>query len=224
MVQVYIPAGEFTMGEDEFIYRAGARPAHLVSLDAYWIDQTEVTHGMYDLCVQAGACQWRSSYTYTLADALIPVGYVNWNESLAYCTWAGRRLPTEAEWEKAARGTDGRIYPWGNTAPNCYLANSYSCAGQVMPAGSYPDGKSPYGVLEMAGNLWEWVADWYQEDYYSVSPAYNPAGPASGIYRVVRGGGWFGVKEGLRTTYRLYNTPGYGTVEYGFRCAATVAP
>ncbi len=225
MVQVYVPAGSFQMGSDSG--DPDEKPVHPVMLDAFWIDHTEVTNAMYTLCVEAGKCSPpSSSKSYTrdnyYGDAQYnnyPVIYVSWDNANAYCDWAGRRLPTEAEWEKAARGTDGRTYPWGNDAPDSNLLNFNSNVGDTTEVGAYPSGASPYSALDMVGNVWEWVNDWYDEAYYGNLPSENPQGPASGQYRVLRGGSWsFGV-GGVRAAYRDRGEPGYFSGRIGFRCA-----
>jgi formylglycine-generating enzyme required for sulfatase activity len=231
MVMVYVPAGDFTMGFND----AGTdeKPAHTVFLDTYWIDRTEVTNGMYALCVQAGTCKppgslnsnLHSDYYGTSQYADYPVIQVDWMAAQAYCGWAGRSLPTEAQWEKAARGPDDRFYPWGNTSPNCSLANywgtTFACVGDTTAVGGYQSGASPYGALDMAGNVWEWVADWYDASYYMNSPSSNPQGPASGTDRILRGGSWYFDGYRTRSTYRYRYSPGLRGDSIGFRCASS---
>jgi formylglycine-generating enzyme required for sulfatase activity len=163
MTLLYVPAGEFTMGSET---SDNEKPIHTVNLDAFWIDKTEVTNAMYATCVDAGVCNppsntisyTRKSYYGDSEFAEYPVIYVDWNMAKTYCGWAGRRLPTEAEWEKAGRGTGGNIYPWGNDAPNNSLLNYNSEVGDTTEVGAYPDGASVYSALDMAGNVWEWVS------------------------------------------------------------------
>jgi formylglycine-generating enzyme required for sulfatase activity len=204
-----------------------------VYLDAYWIDMTEVTNSMYTNCVQAGACQlpssntsWtRTSYYGDTQFAGFPVVWVDWLDAYSYCRWAGGRLPTEAEWEKAARGENGFFYPWGNKKPSCTLVNytpgqTPACVGDTQAVGSYSVGASLYGALNMAGNVSEWVADWFDIEYYSRSPANNPTGPTSGVYRVVRGGSWDSNEDNLRATYRDKVAPELSGADLGFRCVS----
>jgi serine/threonine-protein kinase len=217
MRQVLVPASEFTMGSplENPAAEQDEKPAHAVFLDAYWIDQTEVTNGMYNKCVQAGRCralqeEHRTFGSLVLHDYLPATGLV-WQEATAYCQWAGRRLPTEAEWEKAARGTVGRIYPWGNEQPDSERLNQR--VGFPVDVGRYPDGASPYGALDMAGNVMEWVSDWYAEDYFALSELKNPIGPAQGTLRVARG-------DELRSTGRFaLPADQRWPNKLGFRCA-----
>jgi serine/threonine-protein kinase len=217
MAMVYVPAGGFTMGEGS--------AAHNVSLDAYWIDKTVVTNFMFIKCVSAGACQPpnpTSSYTrpsyYTDPQYVdYPVIYIDWYRAESYCKWADARLPTEAEWEKAARGTDDRVYPWGNILENTRL-NYNKIIGDTTAVGSYPSGASPYGALDMAGNVWEWVNDYFDPNYYANSPASNPQGPPSGP-GLLRGGSWFTSASGVRSTFRIAFNRDQPDYSFGFRCA-----
>lgn len=226
MELVHVPEGEFTMG-----LQAGKRrdetPEHQVYLDAFYIDKFEVSNAKYAWCVAAGACSrpartdsyTRDTYYGDRRYMDYPVLNVPWSQAQAYCAWVGGRLPTEAEWEKAASGTGRGLYPWGAATPTRRLANFDDIEGDTTRVGSYPDGASPYGVLDMAGNAWEWVADWHAEDYYARSPASNPTGPATGVHRVVRGGSWSTDSSWLSTSKRGHENPTVGWVQGGFRCA-----
>jgi formylglycine-generating enzyme required for sulfatase activity len=221
MVMVYVPGGTFQMGSENGY--GDEQPVHSVTLNAFWIDEHEVTNAMYKKCVDAGACQPPSNLDYYTSQPNFPVVYVNWNQANAYCKWVGARLPTEAEWEYAARGgLDGKQYPWGNEAPVCTPgakngAQFYECSpsGPIDVKTFQPNG---YGLYDMAGNVWEWVADWYDENYYSNSPSSNPTGPSNGSSKVLRGGSWYYVNDLLRVSYRSRNNPDYADSDIGFRC------
>lgn len=224
---VLVPAGEFTMGsrEDDKSADEDERPAHPVYLDAFYIDQHEVTTTLYSKFFletrRATPTHW--SEEVLKQHGRKPVVGVSWNDATAYCSWVGKRLPTEAEWEKAARGTDQRLYPWGHAAPNevlgkpDYLVRGYAA---LNDAGSRERGKSPYGVYDMADNAREWVADWYDAAYYSKSQEHNPKGPVSGDNRVRRGGSW--MDRAMRSADRDLGTPTSQTSYFGFRCAQDI--
>lgn len=214
-----VPAGAFTMGSDS---ASDEQPIHQVRLPDYYMDIYEVTNARYKACVEAGGCTppYSTSF-YNDADyADHPVIYVDWGQAQTYCAWRGARLPTEAEWEKAARGTDARTYPWGNNAPDKTLLNYNNNVGITSPVGSYPQGVSPYGLHDMAGNVWEWLADWYSETYYGTlgENAFDPQGPSSGDYRILRGGGWYYDYRSSRSAYRLRVEPDIRYNDVGIRC------
>jgi serine/threonine-protein kinase len=245
---IYLEAGEFTMGltpaQVEYLLGicsdckrsnfADSQPVHPVQLNAVWIYRTEITNGLYAKCVAAKVCQpprssasnTRQKYYGDSAYDNYPVLHVAWAAADQYCRWAGGRLPTEAEWEKAARGTDGRLFPWGNTAPNSQLANIDPFVGDTTEVGSYPQGASPYGVLDLAGNVWEWVADWYEPDYYGESPVVNPTGPTSveKPLRAGRGGSWFWSAGFASAGFRDWWEPDKADDGVGFRCALDKIP
>ncbi|NPV85717.1 MAG: SUMF1/EgtB/PvdO family nonheme iron enzyme [Anaerolineae bacterium] len=267
MEMVYVPAGVFWMGSEEGEGDEDEHPRHEVYLDAYWIDRTEVTNAKFAKFVaetgyrtdaenagggfvfmeESGSWEWVEG-----ADWQHPRGpssgingleehavvQVSWNDAAAYCQWAGGRLPSEAEWEKAARGTDGRKYPWGDGDVTGGRANfadrnlgvGWADQGEddgykyTAPVGSYPEGASPYGALDMAGNVWEWVADWYDANYYANSPRENPKGPSSGEYRVLRGGSWLIDVSDVRAAGRDWGAPSFTSSSLGFRCALGTSP
>jgi formylglycine-generating enzyme required for sulfatase activity len=149
-----------------------------------------------------------------------PVVRISWQDALDYCTWVNTRLPSEAEWEKAAKGEENQTYPWGDTGA-CEFGNFSGCVGSSSAVGSYPEGKSVYGALDMSGNVWEWVADWYDAAYYEISPQENPAGPGNGSSRVLRGGSWYFDQFFARVSNRHYDYPFTTSFNYGFRCASS---
>jgi len=201
---------------------ADEAPVHKVYLTAYYIDRYEVANGEYRKFIKATGHRTPDFWTDPdLSAPELPVVGVSWEDADAYCKWKGKRLPTEAEWEKAARGLDGGRWPWGNEFDPS-RANLYGSADGFQftaPVKSFPAGKSPFGVYNMAGNVWEWCADWYAEDYYANSPAKNPKGPARGQLRVIRGGSWDDTKAKLRVTNRYADYPTNSAYNLGFRCA-----
>jgi serine/threonine-protein kinase len=268
MTLVCVPAGDFLMGSPDVDGNADAdeKPQHTVYLNAYWMDQTEVTNAMFAKFVAAigyrtTAENEGSGWAYTggtwttVAGAnwqhpsgpgsdltgreAYPVVQVSWDDAVAYCEWVGRQLPSEAQWEKAARGNGGQTYPWGNLNPVGNLVNfadrntNFDWSDKTIddgfadtaPVGSYPAGVSPYGTLDMAGNVWEWTADWYDRNYYpSQTTWHDPAGPISGEYRVVRGGSWINYARGVRSAFRTKEAPAVHSNYLGFRCLLIAAP
>ncbi len=223
---VLIPMGEFLMGAEDG--GPDARPAHRTMVSSFWMDTFEVTNALYRRCVESGACQPpkdRRAFD-DLQLARHPVGNVTWNQARTYCHWVGKRLPTEAEWEKAARGIDGRRFPWGNSEGSLkrWLRERSHNPGAngTAPVGGLPATVSPYGVHDMVGNVWEWVNDWYAEDYYAIGPSQDPQGPLRGSFRVLRGGDWSQSPLELRASYRGWDDMTYWGPTLGFRCAADV--
>jgi len=222
---VDIPAGEFEMGIDGTQALEDEKPLHRPWLDGYAIDRYEVTTAQYAtfLAVADRPRPWQWDTVDMASHGDRPVVGVTWFDADAYCRWKGKRLPTEAEWEKAARGTDGRLYPWGSQMPSKELANfalgarfSYSLV--LWPVQSFEAGKSPYGLHHMAGNVYEWVQDWYATAYYEISPAKNPQGPEQGQFKVLRGGSWSDLPKYLLTYSRFKLPPDTRNSYTGFRC------
>ena len=211
----------------------GEAPSHRVLLDSYAIDLTEVSNTQYARCVAADACRPAQFGDSDLQEARFanpdfgehPITNVDWYDARDYCSWVGKRLPSEAEWEKAARGDqDERFYPWGDRTPDCTLANFDSlngdCAGETNPVDNYPAGASSYGLLNMAGNVREWVADWYDANYYISEPHDFPQGPESGWEKVMRGGSHNSDWISIRVNSRDHNPPDFRAADLGFRCAS----
>jgi formylglycine-generating enzyme required for sulfatase activity len=225
----YVPAGVFAMGNDRG--SADEQPIHPVNLDAFYIDKFEVTNGFYKACVEAGVCPpvkkkssaTRGSYYEDSHYVRFPVLFVDWNMAQTYCEWRDARLPTEAEWEKAARGGINFTYPWGDD-PDCNLANYGNCLGDTSGATIYDLGQSRYGVYNTAGNVWEWVNDWYSGAYYRSSPRDNPQGPESGNEKVLRGGSWKDDYVEIRSVNREAENPRQFSNVIGFRCAKVANP
>jgi formylglycine-generating enzyme required for sulfatase activity len=240
---VYIPAGWFWMGcsPNDNKCDDNEKPYHKVYLDAYYIDKNDVTVDEYNKCINAGGCTSAYSNCYMWNGSRWVIGQVgeafqkgdhpqvcvNWDQARAYCRWEGGDLPTEAQWEKAARGTDGWIYPWGNQFDCNNSCNSVSSCSHssTCAVGSYTTDRSPYGVMDMAGNVWNWCRDWYDKNYYANSPDHNPTGPDSGNYRVVRGGSWNVIFNAgnLRVSLRGDHGPSDGYHNLGFRCIRQVS-
>jgi eukaryotic-like serine/threonine-protein kinase len=227
---VAVPAGPFVMGSERGA--ADERPARAVALSAFRLDRVEVTNARYRACVRAGACtppvlavsHRRPRYFDDPAFDDHPVIFVSWHQAEAFCRFARGRLPTEAEWEKAARGPapDRREFPWGDDPPDCARANfggAQGCVGDTDAVGRRPAGASPYGADDMAGNVWEWVADWYEAGYYGHGPATDPSGPPAGHLKVMRGGCWESGASSLRVSCRRAELPGAWADNVGFRCA-----
>jgi len=234
---VLVPAGIFKMGCNKGVACEG--PAHVVDMDAFYVDKFEVTNAQYLACELDLHCnQPKNTRYYDNPNySSHPVVFIDWDMAANYCAWRGARLPTEAEWEKAARasGTEMLAYPWGDRFNgdllnfcdiNCTSSGknrSYNDGySDTAPVGSYEGGKSPYGAYDMAGNVIEWVADWYDEDYYFSSPSNDPQGPEDGIYRVLRGGSWYNNSSYVRTFVRTSLSPTVAYNYVGFRCASSV--
>ena len=228
---VLVPAGEFWMGSPDGEGDNDEHPRHQVSLDAFYMDKFEVTVARYAEFVRSMNRSKPKNWDHEVDDRKhgnLPVVNVDWQDAEDYCRWAEKRLPTEAEWEKAARGIDGRTYPWGNERPTGRLANSrfgkepnitnpYDKALALVD--SYEAGNSPYRLHHMAGNVKEWTADWHDKHFYEKSPQRNPKGPLSGQLRVVRGGSWTSELDRMRSADRGGNLPNLRHFAIGFRCA-----
>lgn len=236
---VHVPAGEFIMGAADTDAQAtpDEKPQHKVTLDAFLIGKYEVTNAQYHAFVKAtghrlpeNCCDpkyhlWQGNVMIAGVEDL-PAINVSWDDAVAFCKWSGGRLPTEAEWEKAARGTDGRLYPWGNEPPSGNRANysfdpvsMWDGPASLAKKDQYEFGRSSYGVYEMSGNVWEWVQDWYDADYYKTSPASNPKGPEKGEARIIRGASWRNTADMIRSSNRNKHTLTERRVYIGIRCA-----
>jgi formylglycine-generating enzyme required for sulfatase activity len=236
---VDVPAGVFTMGCNAAVDAScndDEKPAHRVTLHAFSLDHLETTQREYRECMSAGACTSPTKEFDPTGHAGYPVAWVTWDQANGYCAWRGKRLATEAEWEWAARGSDGRLYPWGNDAPSCALASFSSSAAKDSAnppgacratsdavktdvVGSHPSAPSAAGLLDMGGNLWEWVSDFYDPAYYATSPSADPRGPATAPQHAKRGGSWQDSADRLRASRRWTHPQGSGAEDIGIRCA-----
>ena len=212
--EVQIPAGEFLMGDT----RDKNAPVHTVHLDAYWIDTHEVTNAQYREFVadskRAAPRYWQDE---KYNKPTQPVVGISWEDADAYCAWKGKRLPTEAEWERAARGTHSQLYPWGDRFDATRTNTREARTRRPLPVGAFPEGATSEGLLDMSGNVWEWCWDWYDESYYRMSPLRNPTGPETGKKRVIRGGGWSAPQ--IHMAKRRGEKPDKTYPSLGFRCA-----
>jgi formylglycine-generating enzyme required for sulfatase activity len=235
---IYIPEGEFEMGSESG--NPDQAPVHRVQLDGYWLDRTEVTNEMFAKFLNSAGNQTEGGVTWLRpltpfvgilerngiwqpfpGREKYPVVDVSWYGANAYCSWAGRRLPTEAEWEYAAKGHDNRRFPWGNDDLDCDRARYAGCGNTPVEAGSLQLGSNAFGVLDLAGNVSEWMNDRYGADYYQLSPQKNPSGPVNGYYRVIRGGYWGSTYIALQSSYRDWAGADQRQSSTGFRCALT---
>lgn len=212
--EVLVPGGEFNIGDS----RGKDRPIHTVYVDSFYIDKYELTNAEYRVYLQQTgkpAPKYWDNPKYNGDDQ--PVVGVSWEEAASYCRWAGKRLPTEAEWEIAARGRDGTLYPWGDVESVSATNTRESKEGRPLPVGSFAAGASSFGLHDMAGNVWEWCTDWYDKNYYNDSPYSNPRGPESGKEKVIRGGGWNISMVDMAFRKRVKPDQQYSSL--GFRCA-----
>jgi formylglycine-generating enzyme required for sulfatase activity len=230
---IFVPAGDFIMGTDKTdTSGVSANPEHKVTQSAFWIYRSEVTRSMYTACVAAGECSPPADSNWLPYDETMlashPITGVSWEQAQSYCSWMQGHLPTEAQWEKTARGTNAQTYPWGEEAPSCELLNFNNCVGKTLPGGAfqslttpvqkYLSGASVYGALDMEGNVREWTQDWYAADYYAQSPANNPLGAAQGESKIVRGSSFDSNKEEVAAYLRQIHLPSETEETLGFRC------
>ncbi len=226
---VLIPAGEFLMGSPEGSGRKDEHPQHKVYLDAFWMDRYEVTGKDFEVYLSRNPDQHPTItgwYDRQVRPDMAqkPVFGLTWKRCRNYCLWRNKRLPTEAEWERAAAGTEHRPYPWGDAPPDFTRAHYGKCCfimrGEILKeVGSLKSGQTPEGIFEMAGNIAEWVHDWYDADYYQYSPYKNPTGPEKGKYHVVRGGAWNSLVDYMRNAHRYGENDGQDFYGIGCRCA-----